>query len=162
MGDFQQRIQKAIERGERRSHAKAREAQARAQNEEEMKRLHSTYRLQLSEHIEQCLRQLPNNLPGFQYETIYGNRGWGAACSRDDVGSGPEGKRTDYFSRLEMTIRPFSSLYVLELAAKGTVRNKEIFRRTQYQKLDEADPETFRELIDVWVLEFAELYAASV
>ena len=59
-----------------------------------------------------------------------------------------------------MSIRPFSSLCVLELLAKGTIRNKEIFNRTHFEKLADADPETFRELIDVWVLEYAELFAA--
>ena len=57
-------------------------------------------------------------------------------------------------------MRPFSSLHVLELMAKGTVRNKEIFNRSQFQSLAEADINVFAELVDHWVLEFAELYAA--
>ena len=60
------------------------------------------------------------------------------------------------------TVRPFSSSHVLELVAKGTVRNKEVFNRTHFQMIDDADVESFVELIDVWVLEFAELYAASM
>ena len=50
---------------------------------------------------------------------------------------------------------------MLDLAAKATVRNKEIFARNYYQKLGEVDLEAFTELIDLWVLEFAEKYAAA-
>jgi hypothetical protein len=160
MSDFDNRLKKAIERGARRSEAKARAARAKAMSEEELKSLHTKYRLYLSDHIERCVLALPQHFPGFRHETIYGERGWGVGCSRDDIGPGPGGKRENYYSRLEMTIRPFSSLHVLELVAKGTVRNKEVFSRSYFEKLDDADPETFRELIDVWVLEYAELYAA--
>jgi hypothetical protein len=129
-------------------------------SEEELKSLHTKYRLQLSEHIERCVLSLPHHFPGFKRETIYGERGWGVGCSRDDVGRGEGGRAANYYSRLEMTIRPFSSLHVLELVAKGTIRNKEVFSRSHFEKLDDADAETFRELIDVWVLEYAELYAS--
>ena len=140
------------------------EARQRAQaqrtlNEEELKRLHSQYRLELSERIENCLRPLPQYFPGFRYETLVGDRGWGAAVSRDDLQL-EAGRRTNYFSRLEMTVRPFSSLHVLELVAKGTVRNKEIFNRNHFQPLAEAELAAFETLADHWVLEYAELYAA--
>jgi hypothetical protein len=75
------------------------------------------------------------------------------------VGSGR--KRTNYFSRLEMTIRPVSEYFVLELTGKGTIRNKEFFNRSYYEKLADVDLTTFTELIDRWALEFAELYAAK-
>ena len=61
-----------------------------------------------------------------------------------------------------MTIRPYSSLQVLELNAKGTIHNKELFSRQHYEQVVDADPATFIELIDTWVLEFAELYAAKI
>ena len=44
--DFEQRLQKAIRRGERRGDAKRREAEAAGVNEEELKRIHGQYRLQ--------------------------------------------------------------------------------------------------------------------
>ena len=72
-----------------------------------------------------------------------------------------DGHRENFFSRLEMTIRPYSSYHVLELTAKGTIRNKEVFNRSHYQQLTEADPTTFSGMIDQWILEFAELYAAK-
>ena len=107
--------------------------------EEELKRLHSQYRLELSEHIEQCHAAACRSIfPGFRYETLVGTRGWGAAISRDDL-SLSAGRRENSFSRLEVVVRPFASSHVLELAAKGTIRNKEIFNRNQYQMLSHVD-----------------------
>ena len=60
-----------------------------------------------------------------------------------------------------MTIRPFATYHVVDLAAKGTICNKEVFNRNHFEKIQDVDVTTFRELIDVWVLEFAELYAAN-
>jgi hypothetical protein len=51
---------------------------------------------------------------------------------------------------------------VLDIAAKGTVRNKEVLSRNHYQRLAEVDLQTFRELIETWALEYAELYSAAV
>jgi hypothetical protein len=158
--DFQERLQKAIERGHRRGDERARADAERAMSEEECKRLHSQYRLTLSEHIEKCLGQLPRHFPGFRLETLYGDRGWGAAATRDDLAL-ESGRRTEYFSRLEMTVRPFSKLHVLELTAKGTIRNKELFNRTQFHRLAEVDVDDFHSRIDNWTLEYAELYASK-
>ena len=114
--DFQQRLEKAIQRGQRTGDAEARARAEQALGEEELKRLHSQYRLELSEHIETCMRQLPQHFPGFRYETLVGTSGWGAAISRDNlVLSG--GKRENFFSRLELVVRPFAASHVLELAA---------------------------------------------
>lgn len=158
--DFHQRLQKAIERGQRRGDEQARAAAERALSEEELKRLHSQFRLTLSEHIEKCLRELPKHFPGFRLETLYGDRGWGAAATRDDLVM-EGGRRVDHFSRLEMTVRPFSQLHVLDLTAKGTVRNKELFNRTHFQRLTEVDLDDFETRIDNWTLEYAELYASK-
>jgi hypothetical protein len=157
MTSFDERLTKAIERGQRRSNERERTAREQELTEEEFRNLHSRMRLQLSEHIEACISQLANHFPGFQYETIFGEKGWGAACKRDDIGA----KRASFFSRLEMTVRPYSPLHVVELTAKGTIRNKEVFSRTHYELINKADTDTFRNLIDVWVLEYAELFAAT-
>ena len=160
MPNFHERLEKAIHRGHQTLDVRQREAAEASIGEEELKRLHTRYRLELSEHIEECIRQMPQHFPGFRYESLASERGWGAAISRDDLAI--SGRRRDnYFSRLEMAVRPFSSLHVLELNAKGTIRNKEIYNRTQFQMLAEADVDTFRELVDRWILEFAELYSAS-
>ena len=158
--DFHSRLQKAIERGHRRGDEQARAEIAKALSEEECKRLHSQYRLALSEHIESCIRELPRNFPGFRVETLYGERGWGAAGTRDDLAL-ESGRRSEYFSRLEMTVRPYSPLHVLELTAKGTVRNKELFNRTHFQLLSDVDLDDFETRVDNWTLEYAELYASK-
>jgi hypothetical protein len=160
MPDFHERLEKAIQRGKRAHDDRERKRADTALGEEELKRLHTQYRLDLSEHIEECVRQLPQHFPGSRYESLVGERGWGAAISRDDL-QVTAGRRENLFSRLELAVRPFSSLHVLELTAKGTSRNKEIYNRTQYQMLTEADLATFRELVDRWILEFAELYSAQ-
>ena len=159
--DFQKRLEKAIERGRRTSNARASAEAEKALSEKELQRLHSQYRLELSERIERCLRQLADHLPGFQLETIVGERGWGAAMSRDDIDVKRRRGKTTYFSRLEIVIRPFSSYHVLELAAKATIRNRELFNRSHFQQLTEVDPTSFTELIDIWALEYAELYAGK-
>jgi hypothetical protein len=158
--DFDERLQKAIERGRKSRDAQDREAAGRAMSEEECKRLHAQYRIELSEHIERCLQQLPDHFPGFRFETIIGEKGWGAACSRDDVGV-VDGVRRNLYSRLEIVVRPYSSYHVLEVAAKGTIRDREAFNRSQFQKLAEADPQPLRESVDLWILEYAEKYTAA-
>jgi hypothetical protein len=159
--DFQQRLQKAIERGLRAGSVKARAEAERAVTEKELHRLHSQYRLSLSERIERCLRQLVDQFPGFQFASVVDERGWGAAISRDDLQIKHSRERSNGYSRLEMVIRPVSPYFVLELAAKAAIRNKEVINRNHFQQLPEIDPTSFEEMIDNWALEFAELYAAG-
>jgi hypothetical protein len=158
--DFKDRLERAIQRGQRSSDADARARAEQATSEEEFRRLHSQYRLELSEHIEQCLRELARHFPGFRYETMVGDRGWGGAINRDDF-SLVDGRRSNLFSRLELVVRPFTASHVLDLNAKGTVRNRELFSRAQYQRLTEVDLQLLTDSIDRWVLEYAELYAAK-
>ena len=159
--DFQERLQKAIERGQRNRDVAAREAAARAMSEEECRRLHSKYRLELTEHIETCLRQLADQFPGFKYESILADTGWGSAVSRDDVNLARGRGRSSLYSRLEMVVPPLGKYHVLALSAKGTIRNKELFSRSHYQQLAEIDLDSFREVIDLWVLEYAEQFAGQ-
>jgi len=161
MTDFEKRLARAIERGHRASDERAQAEAAKALSEKELRGLHSQYRLELSEHIGQCLRRLPNQFPGFKFEPVVTDRGWGATVSRDDVNLQSRGRRDNLFSRMELVIRPVSDYFVLDLAAKATVRNKEIFARNYYQRLGEVDLESFTELIDLWILEFAEKYAGA-
>lgn len=161
MTEFEERLSKAIHRGHERNAERIRKAREKAMSEEELKNLHTKYRLEFSDHIEQCIKQLPNHFPGFQFESIYGDRGWGGACFRDDIGPGQDGRRANYYSRLEMSIRPFSDLHVVELTSKGTIRNKEVFNRTHFELINKVDTDTFLHLIDVWILEYAEIYAAT-
>jgi len=129
-------------------------------SEEECRRLHSQCRRGLTDHMESCLHQLADNFPGFNFETIVDDKGWGAAIRRDDL-SISAGKRVNLFSRLAMTISPYSNYQVLDLQAKGAVRNKENFSRNHYELLKDADLDTFRQLIEQWTLDYAESYAGS-
>jgi hypothetical protein len=158
--DFQSRLEKAIERGRREKAARAHDAQQKALNQRELQRLFTQYRLELVERIEDALKQLADHFPGFRFEAVVNERGWGAAVSRQDLEIHGR-SRKDYFSRLEVVVRPFSEAAVFELAAKGTVRNRELFHRSHYQRLTEVDTATFHEVLDLWVLEFAEAYAAE-
>ena len=161
MTDFEERLRTAAERGARQRAERMDVAKKAALDEAQLKSLHTRYRLEVSEHIESVLRRVPDHLPGFHYKMIYGDRGWGAACSRDDLNISGTRQRSSQYSRLEMTVRPYSELHVLELTAKGTIRNREVFHRNQFELLQDADPQEFKELIDTWAVEFVELYAAS-
>jgi len=158
--DFRERLERAIERGQRESGARAAEEAQREITQREIRRLYSQYRLELSERIEQCLREVADHLPGFRFETVVDDRGWGAAVSRDDIDIEPGRGRRNLFSRLEVVIRPLSSSNVLEMAAKATVRNREVFNRAHYQRLTKVDQTSYNDVMDLWILEFAELYSA--
>ena len=160
--DFKNRLQRAIERGQQTRKAKGRELAEQAMSEEELRNLHSKCRLELSDHIENCLRKLSDHFLGFHFETIVSEDGWGAKVSRDDIEVGAGRQRENYYSRLQMVIRPFTSTHILELAAKGTIRNKEVFNRSHFQFLSQTDVDSLSELIDLWVLEYAEVYSARM
>ncbi len=50
---------------------------------------------------------------------------------------------------------------VVDLSGKGTIRNKEAFARSYFEKIEDVDPQKFEQAIDAWVLEYAEMYAAQ-
>jgi putative heme iron utilization protein len=158
---FRERLQRASERGKQARASQLNEAAAKALSEEECKRRHSQYRLTLTEHIEKCLSEMADNFPGFRMETVVDESGWGAVVSRDDIRM-EGGRRGTYFSRLQLVVGPYNTYHVLDIAAKGTVRNKEVLTRTHYQQLADVDLQRFHELLEQWVLDYAELYSASV
>jgi len=158
--DFRERLHRASERGQRAKDAQAREAAAKVLSEEECRRLHSTNRMALLDYIEKCLHDLADNFPGFRVETIVDDNGWGSVARRDDVGLA-RGRSDNLFSRLQIVVSPYSKYHVIDVVAKGTIRNKEVFSRNHYQQLNEVDLDRFRELIELWVLDYAEVYAAT-
>lgn len=159
--DFEKRLQKAIERGRRLGDLRAQEEMRRRMTEEELRRLHGQYRIALNEHIEQCLRNLAQQLPGFQVEAIVSDRGWGAAASRDDLVETAPGHLENRFHHLELFVTPWNPTAVLELRGKAIVQDKELFYRWYAQPVAEVELEGFLRRVDQWVLEFAEAYAAS-
>ncbi|MBX3425955.1 MAG: hypothetical protein KF688_09780 [Pirellulales bacterium] len=158
--DFQERLHRAAERGRQARDEKARAEAAVAMSEEECRRRHASLRHDLNDHIEACLKQLADNFPGFHYEPVVTERGWGGAVRRDDLAIA-DGRRENLFSRLEMVVSPHNKYHVLDVVAKGAVRNKENFTRNHYQALREANLDRFRELIEQWTLDYAEQYAAA-
>ena len=158
---FRDRLQRAAERGKQTRAAQLNEEAAKALSEEECRRRHSQYRLTLTEYIENCLREMSDNFPGFRLESVMDESGWGGVASRDDIRIA-DGRRATYFSRLKIVVSPYNTYHVLDISAKGTVRNKEVLSRNHYQRLADVDLESFRELIEQWVLDYAELYSAAV
>lgn len=154
--DFEEKLKQAIERGHRRGAASADAQRRQKMSESEIRSRHNQIRLHVSDHIEKAMRKLADHFPGFQTEILYGEKGWGAAMTRDDV-TGPG--RT-MFSRLELFVRPLSSLGIVDMIAKGTIRNRELFSRNYYDELESTNIEKLEQLIDTWLLEYAELYAA--
>jgi hypothetical protein len=154
--DFEERLKEAIERGQRRGAAHASAEKMQKMSENELRSRHNQVRLRVSDHIERSMRKLADHFPGFQTEILYGEKGWGAAMTRDDViGSG-----RSVFSRLEMFIRPISSLGIVDVIAKGTIRNRELFSRNYYDEIESTDADKLEQLVDTWLLEYAELYAS--
>ncbi len=158
--EFQSRLESAIARGKKRADVKASQQRQQALSEEELKRLHTSYRLSLSDRIEQTVHGVADHFPGFRTESLFGEVGWGMACYRDDLRI-QAGRRNNQYSRLEMVIRPYSDLKVLELKGKGTVMNRELFNRSHYVPVAEVDLEEFQQMIDAWAIEYAEMYAAK-
>ncbi|HWL08373.1 MAG TPA: hypothetical protein VNQ76_08215 [Planctomicrobium sp.] len=159
--EFEDRLRRAIERG-----TKTRDDRGRAELEreltlEELKTLHTQYRLAVLEYLETGLKKLADHLPGFKFQSVMNEDGWGGRLSRDDLHLVPGKSPESRYSRLEMLISPFTPSGILELVIKGAVRNREVMNRKHYQKLSEFDRESFLELIDLRILEFAEIYSAT-
>ncbi len=159
--DFEQQLKNAIARGTRSRDAQSQAALSAAMTAEEQKQRHAALRLTLSEEIEDRLRKLADHFPGFEFSTVVGEEGWGARITRDDLRLTP-GKTTEsLYSRLEMLVPPKGNAPILELVAKGTIRNREIFSRRHYQYLNDAELSDFTAMISLWTVEYAEQFAAQ-
>ncbi len=160
MSDFDDRLRQAVSRGANRANQFQSEADRKKAEAEEFKSLHSKYRLELSEQIEHVVRKIADLFPGFRYQVVFGDAGWGGACHRDDLLI-ERGQRSTKYSRFEMAVRPMSEYHVLDLQAKGTIADRELLVRNFYQPLAEVELPRFKQLIDDWALAYAELYAAK-
>jgi hypothetical protein len=159
MSDFEDRLQKAIQRGQQARVAGDASQEADAATEEEMRLKHSQFRNELSEHIENCLRKLCDHFPGFDYSTVLNEKGWGARISRDDIKLG-RGTAKNEYSRLEVLVRPFNDTLIVEISTKGTIRNRESLNRSNFKFLKDATRDVLKQIVDGIVLEFAEQYSA--
>ena len=156
--DFEKRLKHAINKGRAAKDEETRQEVGKKMSEEEFRNLHLKYRLELTDHIDNCLKKLADPFPGFQFNTVMGEEGWGSRITRDDVNLS-RGKAQTLYSRLEMIVRPFTETHIIELVAKATIRNKETFNRSHYQFIAEADIQSFQDLMDLWILEFAEQFS---
>ena len=153
--DFEEQLKQAISRGKQRADTEKAAGASRKLTEEEVRRHHTDYRLVLSEHIEEGLRRLAQHFPGFTYETVYGERGWGGAIKRDDLMRGGS-----FYSRLELVVRPLNQFNVVNISGKGTVKNREIANWNHFQEIEQVDLAEFKAKIDSWILNYAEQFAA--
>jgi hypothetical protein len=160
MSSFEDRLKQAAARGANKQNQNLTDAERKKAEAEELKSLHSKYRLVLSERIEIVVKKVVDLFPGFRYQTVFGDAGWGGACMRDDLVL-QRGARENRYSRFEMAVRPVNEYFVLDLQAKGTIANRELLTRNFYQPLAEVDLEKFKELVEQWALVFAELYTAN-
>ncbi len=159
--DFDQQLKNAIARGTRSRDARSQADLSAAMSAEEQKNRYVAMRLELSEEIENRLRSLADHFPGFEFATIVGEDGWGARITRDDLRLSP-GKATEtLYSRLEMLVPPKGISPIIELIAKGTIRNREVFSRRHYEYLDDLNSSTMVTMISQWVVEYAELFASQ-
>jgi hypothetical protein len=157
--DFQKRLQDAIHRGSRRASDKKSDGTGEL-TPEKLKNLHNKYRLELSNYIELVLRQVVDQLPGFNLETLFGEKGWGAAIYRDDLMLTRK-QRENHYSRLEIFVRPMNEYFLVDLASKATLRNREAWNRNVFHPIVDVNLETLKEQIALWAVQYAEQYAAS-
>jgi hypothetical protein len=158
--EFKSRLEAAVARGKQRAETSSSQQRQQQLSEEELRRLHTSCRLTLSEQIESAIHGVTDHFPGFQQESLYGEVGWGSACFRDDLRI-ESGHRTNQYSRLEMVIRPYSDLRVLDLKGKSTAMNRELFNRNYYAAVADVEIDEFKNLINTWAIEYAEVYAAK-
>lgn len=160
MSEFEERLKKAVARGANRAESLQSEEQRKRIEAEELKRLHSNYRLALTDHIEAVVRKLIDMFPGFRYQSVFSETGWGSACMRDDLVI-EKGTRTNKYSRFEIAVRPVNEFNVLDIQAKGMIADRELLSRSLYQPIAQAEIDKFKKAVDDWAVTYAELYATK-
>ncbi len=154
--DFEKQLKSAIDRGKSRGDAEAKAEKEKKLSETDLRSRHVEFRLGLSEHIEQGLKQLCEHFPGFDYETLIGEKGWGGRLSRDDLNRGGS-----FYSRVEIAVRPINEFNVVNITGKGTIKNKEVFNWNHFEDIPDGVMEEFQKKIDSWILMYAEKFASS-
>jgi len=134
--DFEDKLEQAIQRGQNRNTAENKAKKESELSKEAIRNRYNEIRLNLSDHIEQGLK------------------------SRNDLDRGPDGKAGSFFSRVEMMVRPQNEFDVINIVGKGTIRDKEMFVWNHFDGIAESDQAQFIQMIDNWLLQFAEQFAA--
>ena len=157
---FEDQLKKAISRGQQHGSSRRENQEKETLSADALKNRHNEFRLKLSDHIETGVRRLEEHFPGFAFETLFGDRGWGGAVSRDDITRGKSGRSGSFYSRLEITVRPMNEYNVLNITGKGTIHNKELFNWNFFREIPEVSLEEFKEKVDSWILVYAEKFAS--
>ena len=84
----------------------------------------------------------------------------GRRVFRDDITRGNTGKSGDFYSRLEITVRPLNEFSVLNISGKGTIHDKEYFNWNFFKDIPDISVQEFEEKIDSWILIYAEKFAS--
>ncbi len=158
--DFEKQLEQAIERGQQRNTKREQDREAKDRSADDLKRRHNDFRLHLSEHIEKGLKSLAERFPGYEYDIIYGSKGWGGAIYRTDLKAGPDGKFGSFFSRLELTVRALNDYNVVNIAGKGTISDRELFSWNHFEDIEDAAMEAFEVKLNSWMIQFAEQFAS--
>jgi len=158
--DFDKQLEQAIERGQQRNTKREQDRRKEASSADGLKGQHNAFRLHLSDHIEKGLKRLAERFPGFEYDIIYGSKGWGGSINRTDLTRGPDGKAGSFFSRLELTVRPLNDYNVVNIAGKGTLADRELFSWNHFEDIDKAEMEAFEQKLNSWMIQYAEQFAS--
>ena len=158
--DFDEQLKKAIGRGQEQGSARKSSDEQKQLSAESLKNRHAEFRLEVSDYAESCVKRLVEHFPGFQYETVYGSRGWGGAVFRDDITRIKSGKSGSFYSRLEIAVRPMNEFNVLNVSGKGTIYDKEYFSWNFFRDIPDVTISEFKEKVDSWVLVYAEKFAS--
>ncbi len=158
--NFDDQLKKAITRGQELGNLARDSKDQEKLSAESLRNRHSQFRLQFSDYIEAGLKRLVEHFPGFEFETVYGERGWGGAVYRDDITRVKTGKSGSFYSRLEITVRPANEFNVVNIAGKGTIHNKELFNWNFFRDIPDVTSHEFEQKIDAWILVYAEKFAS--
>jgi hypothetical protein len=156
MAAFRDRLRKAIQAGADAQQQRAADQRLAQQQEQKLRALYDRYERGLRDHIEACLNELVDQWPGFDLTSVVSDKGWGHAVSRDDR---VHGRQDRLYNRLELTVRSYADYQFIEVLAKGTIRNREVIRRSDDDRMETADLALLKKFIERIVVEFARRYA---
>jgi hypothetical protein len=121
--------------------------------------MYDRYEYALCDHIQSCLEELCDEWPGFEMSPVTGEKGRGFAIARDDRRRKPAGQAERLYSRLEITVRSHTQGHFLEVLAKGTIRNKEVVRRSEDDRIETLDLGLMKKFIERVVVQYARTFA---
>jgi hypothetical protein len=159
MTDFRSRIQRAVNSGKGADRGRAAEKREARQAGRKIRELHENFDGELRPHIHTCLEELNREFPAFDMQEVYNEKGRGYALARDDAIRGGSERRDRYYSRLEIYVHHFKDHGYLEVSAKGSIRNKEKYERSEDDRLETLEIDLFKRFVERVVVEYAHDFA---